>query len=739
MKLKKNLAQAFLLFAVQSIAATWIGGNGGSEEFPLDIYNASNWNDNKLPNGDEALYFEVANLTFLTNTAGIDTKISTWFVPKVGDFVILGDMHIGEYNFRDGAKSSVTKKGDWKIGGNIQISVAENSSHFFTNKCGNIIQESGGFNVAYGAESKAEIVSYGGDWTLSGEFNVAYDTSSKAEIVSYGGDWTLNKVVRQSYGDNSYSKILKHDGNWTLNNDFHQCFNKESVAEFYNYGGDFSTKVLNVGFAEASSATIYVKEGAFTASGNVKIGCGSESIARFTNDGGVVEFNGVTSVGEANDVTAELYNNDGLMIFGSWANIGNKAEIKCAYFEISGGVVSNKSNYVTLGGDGPGVMTVKGGRYCRFEGGEGYGMIVGNRSKGELNIEGGEVVLGKNLFISLRDYVESNVKISNGGLLDVPCIEYGKFSSNEKYGNAELSIDGGILRARSDHGNFIPSNDKFKVTVGSNGGIIDTANHAITINASLSGEGKIAFKGGNVVTLKSIPAWTGGTEIEVETCVNISSEAKDALLEELSVRIPETAVAEYENPIVSISDGEFDEYDLEKISIPDDCSIKLSEDKKTIVLCTPFCLPYRGAIDPATKPRLVFPRKTLADFSGHTLRGRMQGAFTAKGVELTFFNKTETKENDVLKKITYQAQALDKDWLKAAKVEFYEESAGVFAKLIDGNRSNWGNRNDFGADGEIYIITVNVQTAQGIRLIGTPGGNYKLISCGELEVYAVED
>lgn len=51
---------------------------------------------------------------------------------------------------------------------------------------------------------------------------------------------------------------------------------------------------------------------------------------------------------------------------------------------------------------------------------------------------------------------------------------------------------------------------------------------------------------------------------------------------------------------------------------------------------------------------------------------------------------------------------------------------------------NSNQLSSFGLAGETYVITVNVEAAQGIRLIGTPGGNYKLISCGELEVYGLE-
>lgn len=47
---------------------------------------------------------------------------------------------------------------------------------------------------------------------------------------------------------------------------------------------------------------------------------------------------------------------------------------------------------------------------------------------------------------------------------------------------------------------------------------------------------------------------------------------------------------------------------------------------------------------------------------------------------------------------------------------------------------------DFGAFGETYVFTIiNPEKASGIRLIGTPGGYQKLISCAEMEVYKEEE
>lgn len=101
-----------------------------------------------------------------------------------------------------------------------------------------------------------------------------------------------------------------------------------------------------------------------------------------------------------------------------------------------------------------------------------------------------------------------------------------------------------------------------------------------------------------------------------------------------------------------------------------------------------------------TTPLLVFPGATLADLATHTLRARMHGgAIDDKGVEATFFDRRETREDGALIKVSYQLQITDKSHIKAARVEFTEGDGGVYAKLADGNYSNYnGTFSYFGVE-----------------------------------------
>ena len=97
--------------------------------------------------------------------------------------------------------------------------------------------------------------------------------------------------------------------------------------------------------------------------------------------------------------------------------------------------------------------------------------------------------------------------------------------------------------------------------------------------------------------------------------------------------------------------------------------------------------------------QLAFKDVALKDVGTmYALRARMQGgSFNDDGAEVSFFNRQETRESGVLMKVSYQFQAMDSDYIKCVTVEFTEGEGGVYAKLKDGNYSNYnGTFSSFG-------------------------------------------
>ena len=99
-----------------------------------------------------------------------------------------------------------------------------------------------------------------------------------------------------------------------------------------------------------------------------------------------------------------------------------------------------------------------------------------------------------------------------------------------------------------------------------------------------------------------------------------------------------------------------------------------------------------------TTAQLAFKNVALKDVGTmYALRARMQGSwFGDDGVEGTFFNRQETRENGILVKVTYQFQAIDGGSTKVATIEFTEGEGGVYAKRSA--TTNSGNLNTFGTE-----------------------------------------
>ena len=335
-------------------------------------------------------------------------------------------------------------------------------------------------------------------------------------------------------------------------------------------------------------------------------------------------------------------------------------------------------------------------------------MYVGNNGgAGVLTLDGGSVTVASGKWLRLGysgGSTGTGTVNLNGGVLTC------KHIHNDR--NGTVVFNGGTLKANSAYtgnGGFMQDGLSAKVTA--KGGTIDTGSYDVTISAALSDNdasapGGMKFIGGGSVTLGGSVGYTGGTTIAAGTTVKVDTAAKkDALLgsgvNTLRV-IPPTTAGEYALITITGSD-EFSESDLLKVSLAPGsagaAAFSISNDKKSLVVN----VPYAGGVINQSTPTLVFPGATLADLATHTLRARMQGDnFDADGTEVTFFDRQETMDGDTLANVTYQLQAVDETsshhYTKAAKVEFTADANGVYAKLVEGNYTNYGNPAQFGND-----------------------------------------
>lgn len=290
-------------------------------------------------------------------------------------------------------------------------------------------------------------------------------------------------------------------------------------AELQVDSGTYSFDELSIPGVTGDKSGTFTLNGGRVAVNNAFIGnlCTNDAaLARLIVNDGYLEVNGYLSICESRKTPGELV--------------------------INGGVVTNKSQYLTVGGNAPGVATIrKGGRYCNSS--TGYCLIVGSGAHGTVNIEGGEVLLGGRVRVSHVANGSANINITDGGVLSMRYLDTGSG------GSANIYLDGGTIRACVDYASFLLGSSKILINVGPNGATVDTAGHAITITETFieRGRGHVAFVGGGVVTSSDPVYYSGITTIEAGTRLDLAdagtNSVKKILKNGLVVTMPEAGVA----------------------------------------------------------------------------------------------------------------------------------------------------------------------------------------------------
>ena len=270
----------------------------------------------------------------------------------------------------------------------------------------------------------------------------------------------------------------------------------------------------------------------------------------------------------------------GTLTLSSTADIGKSGSAAYARFDIAGGTVAH-GGYVHLGAQCPATMTVRAGAKYETTAANGYGIIVGGAADATLDVDGGEVLIMEPVNIALYgDHAPNGVvNVMAGGVLSCSRIIVNR---NAAGGSGTLNIDGGTLRAYADSAAFIPANDNLSVTVGANGGTIDANGKNVTIAKSVGGTGGLAFKGGGKVTFAAANTYAGATTVEVGTSVLVPSLA--SLGGGIAVTAPEATLADGVYMLLALTGGEtFSESTLAGIAAPAGCSLRLSNDRKSIL------------------------------------------------------------------------------------------------------------------------------------------------------------
>lgn len=179
-----------------------------------------------------------------------------------------------------------------------------------------------------------------------------------------------------------------------------------------------------------------------------------------------------------------------------------------------GASLTSSQGYVGAepGGDGSVTVTGAGSSWDISS----FNLNLGNYGVGAMTIaDGARVLANTGVYLGISDVTASgtlNVLGTPGarGVLETSGFRGG-------IGSANVTVDGGIVRAIRDNTDFFDDYGAQQVTLGIGGGIIDTNGHDIGIAPVMTGAGGLSKDGLGTLTLTGANTYGGGTTIAAGT------------------------------------------------------------------------------------------------------------------------------------------------------------------------------------------------------------------------------
>lgn len=295
---------------------------------------------------------------------------------------------------------------------------------------------------------------------------------------------------------NNADLFVGYDGNGTLN-----------VTD----GGKVVSVGGQIGGSSASLGEVFVSGAgsSWDSSGRINVGLFGAGTLRIEGGATVTSNDGVVGASAQGDA----------VISGAGTAWVNTQQLNVGSFgagtlriENGAGVTSNQG-YIGANDTGSVVVTGAGSNWLVTD----FSMTVGNGGTGSLVIEnGGRVRVEGGFALGSTAAASGTIAVlgtaANRGVLETSQIGGG-------LGTVNFSLDGGVLRATADEGNFFTGFGARDIALGANGGFIDTDGHNIGIAPRFTGTGGLTKDGLGTLTLTGASSYAGATLVNAGTLI----------------------------------------------------------------------------------------------------------------------------------------------------------------------------------------------------------------------------